>query len=52
MEALYTFTISYANKFVCYITAHTKYQALDIAYYRLLGMRKEVERKLLKAKRW
>jgi hypothetical protein len=49
MENTYTFNIYYDKKWVCDIVAHTKWEAIDKAYYRYLWV-DNIDRSKLKAK--
>lgn len=50
MENTYVFKIYYDKKFISTITAHTKWEAIDRAYYKYF-FNENLDRKKLKAKK-
>jgi hypothetical protein len=51
MESVHYFKIYYGNVFVCGITAHTKWEAVDRAYYKFISDSPHLERSKFKAKK-
>lgn len=51
MESLHYFKIYYGNVYVLNVTAHTKWEAVDKAYYKFIGERPHLERSKFKAKK-
>lgn len=51
MESLHYFKIYYGNVCVWAVTAHTKYEAVDRAYYHFIPERPHLERSKFKAKK-
>lgn len=51
MEREYLFAIYYGREFVKYVTAHTKWEAVEIAYSRLSFEHPQLVRSMFKAKK-
>jgi hypothetical protein len=51
MESLHCFKIYYGNVYVLNVTAHTKWEAIDKAYYKFISNRPDLERKNFNAKK-
>lgn len=51
MEREYMFAIYYGREFVKYVTAHTKWEAVEIAYSRLICEYPQLLRSEFKAKK-
>lgn len=49
MESLHYFKIYYGNVYVLNVTAHTKWEAVDKAYYKYIPERPYLERSKFKA---
>lgn len=50
MEATHQFKIYYDKKFVCSIISHTKWEAIDRAFYKYVVMCPTIVREKFKAK--
>lgn len=48
MENQYCFSVYYEKKFVLSIVAHTKWEAVDRAFYKFIGEYPNLERKKFK----
>lgn len=51
MENQYYFKVFYAQSFLCSIVAHTKWEAIDRAYFKFIGDRPHLDRAKFKAKK-
>lgn len=51
MENSYTFRITYDKTYVCTISAHSGFEAIDRAFYRYVEKHPNISRKLFKAKK-
>lgn len=51
MESQHYFKIYYAQQLVWSVVAHTKWEAIDRAYYKFIGDCPHLERTKLKAKK-
>jgi hypothetical protein len=51
MESQHYFKIYYAQAFVCSVVAHTKWEAIDRAFYKFIGDCPHLERAKFKAKK-
>ncbi len=51
MESQHYFKIYYAQAFVCSVVAHTKWEAIDRAFYKFIGDCPHLERTKFKAKK-
>jgi len=49
---MYTFIIYYEDERLCTVSAHSKWQAIDKAFYSLYNYSPQINRKLFKAKRF
>jgi hypothetical protein len=51
MESNYLFKIYYGKELVCTMVARTKWEAIDMAYYKYLYLHPNIERSLFRAKK-
>jgi hypothetical protein len=51
MESQHYFKVYYAQEFVWSVVAHTKWEAIDKAYYKFIGDGMELDRKNMRAKK-
>jgi hypothetical protein len=51
MEANYLFKIYYDKEFVCLMVAHTKWEAVDRAYFKYLYLNPNLNRSRFSAKK-
>jgi hypothetical protein len=51
MENQYCFRVYHLKYSICLVVAHTKWEAIDKAYYKFIGDGMELDRKNMKAKK-
>jgi len=49
MESQHMFNVYHSGKWLCWIVAHTKWEAVDKVYYKLVSLSHNVDRKKMKA---
>ena len=49
MESQHMFNVYYSGRWLCWIVAHTKWEAVDKTYYKLVAQSHSVDRKKMKA---
>ena len=51
MENQYCFRVSYLKKNLCLVVAHTKWEAIDKAFYKFTSEGLTIDRKVMTAKK-